>query len=81
MARKITLCGWHTGAHNCKNLMERERAVLALMIEGLNNREIADRLIISSSTVKNHGSSILAKLGTTSRTHTVARALENNILA
>jgi NarL family two-component system response regulator LiaR len=63
------------------DLTEREREVLALMIEGLNNREIAERLIISSSTVKNHVSSILEKLGTTSRTHAVALALENNILA
>lgn len=62
------------------DLTEREREVLSHMTEGLNNREIAERLIISSSTVKNHVSSILDKLGTTSRTHAVALALENNIL-
>jgi NarL family two-component system response regulator LiaR len=62
------------------DLTEREREVLALMIEGLNNREIADQLIISSSTVKNHVSSILSKLGTTSRTQAVALAVEHKIV-
>jgi DNA-binding NarL/FixJ family response regulator len=50
------------------------------MIEGLNNREIAERLIISSSTAKNHVSSILDKLGTTSRTQAVALAVEHKLL-
>lgn len=62
------------------DLTEREREVLALMIEGLNNREIGERLYISGSTVKNHVSSILSKLGTTSRTQAVALAVENHIL-
>lgn len=62
------------------DLTEREREVLALMIEGLNNREIANRLYISGSTVKNHVSSILSKLGTVSRTQAVAMAVENKIV-
>lgn len=62
------------------DLTEREREVLALMIEGLNNREIAERLFISGSTVKNHVSSILSKLGTVSRTQAVAMAVENKII-
>ncbi|GAB4527604.1 MAG: response regulator transcription factor [Anaerolineae bacterium] len=62
------------------DLTEREREVLSLMIEGLNNREIGERLIISSSTVKNHVSSILSKMGTTSRTQAVALAVEHKIL-
>lgn len=62
------------------DLTEREREILGLMIKGLNNREIAEHLIISSSTVKNHVSNILSKLGTTSRTQAVAMAVENKIV-
>jgi NarL family two-component system response regulator LiaR len=62
------------------DLTDREREILALMIEGLNNREIGERLVISSSTVKNHVSSILSKMNTTSRTQAVALAVENKIL-
>lgn len=62
------------------DLTDREREILALMIEGLNNREIGERLVISSSTVKNHVSSILSKMNTTSRTQAVALAVEHKIL-
>jgi two-component system, NarL family, response regulator LiaR len=62
------------------DLTEREREVLVLMKEGLNNRQIADQLVISNSTVKNHVSNILAKLGTSSRTQAVALAVEHKIV-
>ncbi|MBK9121602.1 MAG: response regulator transcription factor [Chloroflexi bacterium] len=62
------------------DLTEREREVLALMAEGLNNRMIGERLYISSSTVKNHVSSILSKLGTISRTQAVALAVEHGLV-
>lgn len=62
------------------DLSEREREVLILMVDGLNNREIADRLTISNSTVKNHVSNIFSKLGTTSRTQAVAMAVERKIV-
>jgi NarL family two-component system response regulator LiaR len=61
-------------------LTDREREVLVLMIEGLNNREIAERLILSSSTIKNHVSNILDKLGATSRTQAVALAVERKLI-
>lgn len=62
------------------DLTDRERDVLRLMAEGLSNREIAQQLVISSSTVKNHVSSIMGKMNAKSRTHTVALALENKVL-
>jgi NarL family two-component system response regulator LiaR len=62
------------------DLTEREREVLALMIEGLNNTQIAGKLIVSPSTVKSHVSNILSKLGVASRTEAVTLALRNHII-
>jgi two-component system, NarL family, response regulator LiaR len=62
------------------NLTSRELEVLALMAQGLNNREIGEKLFISAATVKNHVSNILDKLGTTSRTQAVALAVENKMV-
>lgn len=61
-------------------LTRRQQDVLALMIDGLNNRQIANSLFISTSTVKNHICGIYAKLNTTNRTQTVALAVKNQIL-
>jgi NarL family two-component system response regulator LiaR len=62
------------------DLTERERDVLALMIEGLNNTQIAGKLTVSPSTIKSHVSNILSKLGVASRTEAVALALQNGIV-
>lgn len=63
------------------DLTQREREVLALMVEGLTNEEIAQQLVVSASTVKNHVSSILAKLDVTSRAKAVSLALKHNIVS
>ena len=63
------------------DLTEREREVLALMIEGLNNTQIAGRLTVSPSTIKSHVSNILSKLGVASRTEAVTLALRNHIVS
>jgi NarL family two-component system response regulator LiaR len=62
------------------DLTERERAVLALMVEGLNNTQIAGRLTVSPSTVKSHVSNILSKLGVSSRTEAVTLALRHGLV-
>lgn len=63
-----------------QDLTDRERDVLALMIEGLNNTEIAEKLVVSPSTIKTHVSHILSKLDVSSRTEAVALALQHKIL-
>ena len=63
------------------DLTEREREVLALMVEGLNNTQIAGRLSVSPSTIKSHVSNILSKLGVASRTEAVTLALRNRIVS
>jgi DNA-binding CsgD family transcriptional regulator len=55
-------------------LTAREQEVLALVAEGLSNREIAGRLFIANKTVSVHVSNILAKLGVSSRTQAAAHA-------
>ncbi len=61
------------------DVTQAERKILALMIRGLNNAEIATQLGVSRSTVKSHVSSILAKLGVTSRTEAVALAIQHHL--
>ncbi|MBE3067206.1 MAG: response regulator transcription factor [Chloroflexi bacterium] len=62
------------------NLTERERVVLTLMVEGLNNTQIAARLTVSPSTIKSHVSNILSKLDVVSRTEAVAFALRHKLI-
>jgi len=62
-------------------LSEREREVLALLVDGLMNKEIARRLSISERTVKFHVASILGKLGVPNRAAAVRVALEQRLLA
>ena len=62
-------------------LTARELEVLALVAEGLSNREIAARLIVSEHTVHRHVANIYARLGVSSRAAAVAMAAERELLA
>jgi DNA-binding CsgD family transcriptional regulator/GAF domain-containing protein len=55
-------------------LTERERDVLALMVEGLGNAAIAERLVVSRSTIKSHVRNVLRKLGAVNRADAISRS-------
>jgi two-component system, NarL family, response regulator LiaR len=62
------------------DLTDREKEILSLMVEGLPNTAIAERLVVSQSTIKFHVSNVLSKLGVSSRTEAVALALKNHLV-
>jgi NarL family two-component system response regulator LiaR len=61
-------------------LTERQREVLALLVEGLTNSEIADRLVVSLSTVRFHVSTILSKLDASNRAEAAAIAVKHGLI-
>lgn len=61
-------------------LSAREREVLSLLAHGRSNLEIADELVISPSTVRNHISSILIKLRVDNRTQAAVRAVRSRLI-
>ena len=62
------------------DLTERELEVLRLIATGATNREIADKLVVSEGTVKNHVSSILSRLGLRDRTQAALYAHQHNLI-
>ena len=54
--------------------------MLGLLVQGLTNTEIADRLVVSLSTVKTHVSSIISKLGASTRTEAAAIAVRDRLV-
>lgn len=66
--------------HPSDLLSERELEVLALLVEGLSDREIGEKLYLAESTVKKHVSNIRDKLGAVNRTHAVSIALQKGFV-
>ncbi len=62
-----------------ERLTTRELAVLGLVVAGMSNRAVADRLYIGERTVKTHMTSLMRKLAVTSRTAAIARCRELGI--
>ena len=65
---------------NLYGLTEREMEVLALLVDGLNNPQIADKLVISIATTKTHVHNILQKLYVTTRAKAVATAMKDGLV-
>jgi NarL family two-component system response regulator LiaR len=63
-----------------QDLTDREREVLALLVQGLSNAEIAERLVVSLPTVKGHVSNIMSKLQASSRTEAALLAVKYKIV-
>jgi NarL family two-component system response regulator LiaR len=67
-------------AAETESLTSREQEILKLMVEGLNNAEIAERIVVSLSTVKYHISNILMKLGVENRVAAVTMAIQRKLI-
>jgi DNA-binding NarL/FixJ family response regulator len=80
LASRTRATGGETSPDNFEELTAREIEVLRLMAEGFGNKEIASRLGISDHTVKFHISSILAKLGASSRTEAVTQGIRMGLI-
>jgi DNA-binding NarL/FixJ family response regulator len=77
VARRLTAffaTPWQGSSVPLPELTDREREILGLIARGLNNSEIAGRLVLSPKTVRNHISSIFSKLQVADRTHAIIRA-------
>ena len=69
-----------TGQTGRETLTEREREVLGLLAEGLTNAAIADRLVVSVHTVRNHVANLSAKLGARSKLEALSIAMREGLL-
>lgn len=63
-----------------RDLSDREREVLALIVEGLSNDEIAEQLVISPATARHHVSACLQKLGAANRAQAASLAVKHGLV-
>jgi two-component system nitrate/nitrite response regulator NarL len=69
----------HSGGPDPSMLTSREQQIAAYVAEGDNNRQIAEKLLISENTVKNHMKNILEKLGFENRVQLTAYIIKNEL--
>jgi DNA-binding NarL/FixJ family response regulator len=69
-----------TTGHRLQDLTEREREVLGLLSEGLSNAAIAERLVVSVHTVRNHVANLSTKLGAHSKLEALSIAVREGLL-
>ena len=79
-ARMMPGGGAEAAALAAEELTDREREVLRLLAEGLDNREIAEALFLSPTTVKRHVSSIVTKLGVSNRVQAAIWAVRSGLI-
>ena len=79
LARLLPRLG-STGSTRPQELTEREREVLALVADGLTNAAIAERLVVSVHTVRNHIANLSAKLGAHSKLEALSIAVREGLL-
>lgn len=63
------------------DLTAREREILALLVDGLSNKEIAQRLVVSPRTIETHVERVLGKLEVGSRSRAIAKALRLGLVS
>ena len=80
MERLANLKAGADNAAELADLTDREREVLTLLAQGLDNAQITARLGISKATVRNYVSSIYSKLGLNSRAEAVVWACERGVV-
>jgi two-component system, NarL family, response regulator DevR len=68
------------GGHGAADLTDREREVLSLVAEGLSNAAMAERMVVSVHTVRNHIASMSAKLGAHSKLEALSIAVRQGLL-
>jgi DNA-binding NarL/FixJ family response regulator len=66
---------------NPAGLTPRQLEVLSLLVDGLTNAEIADRLVVSTRTAEHHVAAVLTKLGAATRAEAARRAAELELVA
>jgi NarL family two-component system response regulator LiaR len=79
-AAKVLIQATRPSKQPLVDLTEREQEVLKLVVQGFSNQQIANTLFISITTVKAHISSILSKLGVSSRAEAIAYAHKNKLV-